>query len=1192
MRWETWFSSRDFGIRHSATGSPPRQVQPSCASQRKCSALGFFGHLIIVMGNLLAQAGGAHAPAGSPPAAAAAPADAREKGLAADRSSPWYIILSTPEDIDALWQRLERPDLVVVKADRLPVNAARDRPGAMREDAPRWLVESVQVRGQVGEGFANLTIDLLIVVKGAGPVWAPIRLDGQSLTRAREGPVDRGLRRVEKGQWQVKLAGQGEHRIRVDLRTPIMVAPIRKSFSFAIPEAASTGVDLGFSHGESDINIGENEVVAQQEPGDSKKSHLTAHLEPRSELAVSWTSDADPGTLSAPLLTAKGEIAIDIDAEQMRTRSSWAIRCVRGTTRSLEMRLDDNDEVTEFQLDEQSAEARIERVRGTGKLTIRLIDPLRVGAVKRLVMKTRRTLVNAGPRRISFSGFRLVNAREQTGFIGITESANLFVKPSTSQGLRRVDTDNLPADLRARPSTRLAFEFIDQPFLLDLGVESSPPLFKADMKTLFRIDADRARSETTIELDWVRGQLSELELGVAAGLKLLSVGPPEVVDSSHLGKEIVSRGPKGPIDDARLLRVRLTTLGRDSNKVTLVLAGLQRVSSHEKLNLGLFTPLQATSVSASYTLVADRGLALELEDDSGRIRRFTDPSVAANGPKSGWPWTTPRDEQMLTPLLLMSDSHARFLPIRIVRHARTIAQDTVLSAQVSRRWVDLLVRTNFVVRHGVLDSLEVRVPAGIADRWELLDKELVDREELGRDPDGGRRYRLSFARPVVDRATLRFRYRLPLVPALDATSVREITIPEISFKDVPPGPTKVELSLAPEIVLKGTDKAWVRSSDDARVEPAGEGAVVSFEEGDPSSKNLPFTFKAMALEPVPLPSFVVPRLLLKTVAGGDDSLRNNALYWVESHGPDFPFALPEGSRWIGARVDGRLAEQVDYDPARVTYRLRFPGEVGSKPVLVELEYQLSEQVTRSKWPAPRLLDGGVVLQALWEVRLPLSKVLLGVPSGWSDENQWYWTGYMWKRRPWKNLAEINEWALGSGSANHTLDDIEGSNLEDSDRYLFSRSGPPDALFVWIVPRPWLVAICSGATLFIGFFVIFSRPRFRTTWSVIAGIGLLAAVLAQSSVMFLVLESAVIGAVLTLLGLLIEVLVARSRMLSMSARGVARPATRANADSSLKRAPQVGSDDSTAIRVRVPSTIDFVASPPIVDEPRGPKWENT
>ena len=88
---------------------------------------------------------------------------------------------------------------------------------------------------------------------------------------------------------------------------------------------------------------------------------------------------------------------------------------------------------------------------------------------------------------------------------------------------------------------------------------------------------------------------------------------------------------------------------------------------------------------------------------------------------------------------------------------------------------------------------------------------------------------------------------------------------------------------------------------------------------------------------------------------------------------------------------------------------------------------------------------------------------------------------------------------GPAARPRAVDDIDGSNLDDSDRYLFSRSGPPVALDVWIVPRSWLVAICSGATLFVGFFVIFSRPRFRTTWLVIAVLGLLAAALVQPSV---------------------------------------------------------------------------------------------
>ena len=292
-------------------------------------------------------------------------------------------------------------------------------------------------------------------------------------------------------------------------------------------------------------------------------------------------------------------------------------------------------------------------------------------------------------------------------------------------------------------------------------------------------------------------------------------------------------------------------------------------------------------------------------------------------------------------------------------------------------------------------------------------------------------------------------------------------------------------------------------------------------------------------------------------------------------------------------MDGRLAEQVDYDPSRASYRLRFPAEIGSRPVLVELEYQMSQQAAGLLWPAPRLFDGGVVLQALWEVRLPLSRALLGVPSGWTDENQWYWTGYMWKGRPWKNVPEINEWVIGSGASSRPLDDIDGSNLEDSDRYLFSRTGPPVGLHVWIVSRSWLVAICSGVTLFIGFFAIFSRPRFKPTWVVIALIGLLAAVVVQPAVIVLVLESAVIGGVLTLLGLVIEFFIMKSRARSLVVHGVAMPAGRSGVDSSLKRPPEVGSDDSTAIRVRVPSTVDYIAAPvsapPVGDEPRGSRW---
>src|SRR5262249_44801207 len=217
-------------------------------------------------------------------------------------------------------------------------------------------------------------------------------------------------------------------------------------------------------------------------------------------------------------------------------------------------------------------------------------------------------------------------------------------------------------------------------------------------------------------------------------------------------------------------------------------------------------------------------------------------------------------------------------------------------------------------------------------------------------------------------------------------------------------------------------------------------------------------------------------LLIRTVQGYDGSTRSRARYWLETHGPVLFFAMPEGARWLAARVDGRVADQVDYDATRPAYRLRSPAEAGSRPILVELGYQLDGAGVGSRWHAPQLLDGGVVLETLWDVQLPWDRVVVGVPSGWSDENEWYWSGRLWRRRPGKGETALDQW-IGDAAAART----EASAAGDMDSYhwLFSRSGPPADLGVWVVSRAWIVAVCSGATLILGFFAIFAHIRFRT-----------------------------------------------------------------------------------------------------------------
>jgi hypothetical protein len=1037
-------------------------------------------------------------------------------------------------------------------------------------------VEAVRIRGRVRGDSAVLKVELVIVATEDGPTWVPIRLDGQRLVDARDGARILDLRMVDGRQWQVELAGRGSHRVEVDLRCPLTTDPARASLSLAIPEAPSTSLELDFDRREPDLIVGANEDYGQAELPGGKGFRLSAHLWPRSRVDVSWAIDGGSGRGNPPLLTARGDIAIDVDLDQMRTRSSWVIRCIRGMTRTLEIQVPEPDDVTELRVDDQQVESRLRGDPGARRLMIPLAEPLRPGADRRLVIRTRRRYGTGTGGRIAFEGFPVVHAREQSGAVGVTQGADLWVAPGSSPNLRRILPSQLPQELRERPATSLAFQFLDQPFKLNLDVEASPPLVRSRSRTLSSIDGDRARSETTFELQWVRGRPFDLELGLGPGLEVTSVGPPSVVEDWNLtGGTPSARGPAGGAAEPRGLAIRLAPPVRDQSKVILQLEGLQQLPGSGPVNLGLFTPEGTTSVAASFSVVAGRGLSVELDGDATRSDRAAGAGFRVRDVPAERPSLSSDADPGGQALVVDAVGSPRTLPIRITRHPRSLREETVVSAGVSRGSVEFLQRTTFSVRHGTLDAIEIHVPTALVGLWELLDREGVDRREPVRQADGSMRYRLIFDRPVADRATLRFRWQRPIDPPLDASGDRGVDITWISCPEAASGPARVELAPAPGIVFRGGDPSWTRAGGPAESETPSAG--LSYVEGSPG-EHRSFRFSARALDPVSLPTLLAPRLLIRSSPDYDDALRCRAWYWVETHGAAFPFALPEGARLIAARVGGRVVDRVDFESRRGSYRLTFPADAASRPALVDLEYQLAGAGAGSRWQPPRLLDGGVVLQTLWEARLPWDKALLGVPRGWSDENEWYWGGNLWIRRPSRDGAGLSHWLLGGAAPATAADDVREDTLDDAHPLVFSRTGEPSGLDLWIVSRAWLVAACSGVTLLIGFFAIFSRVRFRTAWAIAAVLGLLTAALVQPSVTAQLMQSALVGAALTLLGLLIQHRLDRRRSPARPGREPGSGLGPSPGDSSLNRGLFVGSDDPTAIRVRTPSTLDYVPTP--------------
>jgi hypothetical protein len=1085
---------------------------------------------------------------------------------------------------------LEQPDFVLLKGEeyrRLLERLAR----AVGTQEPAAVVDSVAVEGSVGTSRGDLSAEIGITLRAPGPVWVPIRLDDQTVTDATEAQRALPLR-VVGGSWQVELQGAGPHQVRVEFKVAPRATVDGHRIDFAIPEAASTRFAWDVAERVSEASTASGELVDLEPMG--VRTRLSAHLAPRARLDVSWRAEAGAEAQLPPLLTMQGEIAIDIDSGSLRTRSTWAVHAVRGTTRSLELRLDPADEVLELELEGQPVPAGIERVDGAQVLTIVLGEPLGPGLPRSLVMTTRRPIAPAASTVIAFEGFPLTSAKEQSGAIGIAPVGNLWVGGTMGRGLRRIDPrTELPPDLRARLATRLAYVFADQPFALGLRIDSSPPLVRTEARTTVTLDATQARLDTWLTYQPAHGRLFDLAIALPAGLELESVAPKDLVDAAQ--RDASAAG------GSRVLRVRLTQQAQDDDEFTIHLTGRQASNPAVPVDLALFQPLDATSGGGRIAVLTGNNLTVDVRNGDGR------PSAGAGAfrpafqdPPADWPWPAERAAGSAPPALwLRQDGHPAVLPLEIDVHPRTLAARTSLRVEVERRAVAIAQETECRVHFGVLDAVNVEVPAALQGRWETEGSEVLRRTELGASSGGGLLTRLVLAKEVRDTVRLRFRSLLPLRPVLESGRPATLEVPWIRVVEARPAPVHVGLASEPGVELEPPGAGWSRAGDDEATGLAGDADhPARFGLISDSVEPPPLRLRATAHPLETLPPVLVSRLWLRTVQGVDDALQTTAVYLVESHQSVFSVALPPGALLVRARVGGKVFSRIEALPRGAGYRLPISEPAGNGPVLVELDYTVPAGQASSAWKAPRLLDDGFVQQTLWEVRIPWTRAVVGVPRGWTDENRWVWDRYYFRRRARQSLRELEAWA-GSGRAETpTVESGEETSERDVPSYLFGQSGPPGDLRVWIASRGLLVGVCSGTVLLLGTLLIqVRRPALRLASVALVVLLLASATLVEPSVVLLVVQAALIGVFLTLLTALMQYLVHRRRPVPVFGETSSRSGTLAPG-SSLNLAPGVGSDDSTQVRVRpVSSTSEYRAPgtipPPIERTPTGasPGWND-
>ena len=1072
---------------------------------------------------------------------------------AAKDDAPTYIFLDAPADLDALRKKLARPDFVILKGALYDALKAGVKPIAPQR---RAIVESVAVGGEVLDDLAHLAIDYGVRLAGDEPAWVPIRLDAQIVTGAREGDRDLPIRAADGG-WQVQVKGDGPHRVQVSLSSVVLSAKGSaqgRRLELAIPEAASTKVAIALAANVSEVAAtgaaGVREPLTVELIEGAQRGRVSAFLTPRTTLEIQWKVAADAGAAGPPLVTAQGEIAVEVDRGSIRARSSWEVRSERGSVRRLELRIDPADELVGLEFDGRPVTSDEPGDRGSGVIAVPLAEPLGPGRSGRLTVTTRRALSPESATRLTYRGVPLLNVVSQSGVLAISQSGgDPWVSASPGRGLRSIDPrTELPAGLRARPSIVLAYQFVEQPFELGLQVDPSPPWVRVESRTTVFVEGRRARVDAVFDYSVSRGRVFEIRVSLPEGLTIDAVGPEAVVAASEILAAAVPGG-------RRVLAVRLASRASEDGRFTLRLTGRQAIAVGKESEVGLALPVDSQSRGGLLAVLAARDVSVALgANPSGAPSEF---SPAGQDVPASWPWPSEVDPLARSPVLwLRHDDAPHAIAMNVSTLEHIVREETTLDARIERKRIDVRQETVLRTRHGTLTRVDVAVPPGLDGLWEMEGAEVVRRDPLEPGPDGSTRYRLTLGRSAPDLARLRIRIRLPLATALEPDRATRLAIPQLTILDAETSPARVRVGAEDGIDLDGDGPGW---SD-----PKDAGPPTVREPGPPwrieRAASGPARVIATAHAFASLPRVVASRLAMRSASDPEGGLRTTATYRLEAHQGSLVVSLPEGADLVRARVGSEAVAEVERvaESARV-YRIRLPADVPG-PLVVTLDYTQSAAAVAAtgRWGAPKLADGAVIEESTWEVGLPGGVALAGVPEGWSDENQWFWNSYVFMRRPVTSVR--------AGPAGDLPRD--GSHA-----YLFARVGGPVDLAPRIVSRAGLVGFCSGAVLVLGLVATSARRWIRAGVFLAIALALVAAVLAPPSVIPLVAQSSVLGFVLLAVAAATRTRLDRRRPAVPRGGESSGLGLSASGTSGRVAVADVGSEESTVIRARVGTTVE-------------------
>ncbi len=862
--------------------------------------------------------------------------------------------------------------------------AAQDKPAGVTEAPFEYLISTARFTGDVKAELATLRLELTIDVLADGWVQVPLGLGEVAVSEAAlletESARAVPLLRVANGQYIFVTKGKGRYVLALDFVRQLETRPGLQVLKYRIPSAAVTTLELVIP--EENLKVDVEPMLAattsQVKVDDASVTKLQAFLGSAKEVSLSWKPRTEAAVGLEAVVVCEQFHHIDVSEALVSHVVKLDYGIHRGGADSFDIRLPGNFRVTDVS-GSNIAKWDIEQADGGPGPGGQMLKVTLFSAAKdkySLTIKMERFLQESQVR-IALSPVTTGRVLRRSGLIGITYSPRRSVHLEDTQNLARVDTGQLPAEIRKRPGVT-AYRFIASDYAGTIAIETASPRIMVDQRWVLGVEGDRLalRGRTRYKVE--RTGVFELSMNLPEPWKVESVGPDTLVDDYQFKGE----------GDARVLHVLLKkeNLGQfDLN----IAAGAERIEAEGDVDfiLPLVDANNVQSYRGQFMLLLADHLRAEVE----QVRQLQSIPL---GRAESWTKIAGLSAVMAFEFRALDRSAPAGATLKIAIKPVQISATVHRLVNIQASSVAHEAVVQYRIRYAPVDTLYLKMPASLAD----LDPEITDKNNNIKE-----RPRIDELPPdqIADAAGPQDAnwayYKIVLQSKVTGSYELKVSTyqPFEAGQSGEPAVVKVEPILAAgRLSDQNGHIAIVKADTLAVAEPVMENLIPA-DAGSPADlpyqphrriASLAFKYNAPPFE-LSLPvvtqkeatvfTTIVSGAIVEQVLARDGMLNTHATYLLAtSQGDRIPIKLPKGAELTALLLNGSEAP-VEMGLSAEERIVRLPPSAGqvSKFVL-EISYGL-RKARASALRAPALPEQIPVQQTLWRLWAPKEWYFLG-----------------------------------------------------------------------------------------------------------------------------------------------------------------------------------------------------------------------